>query len=209
MEIDDYLRLTFRHWRLIAAVICLGLAVGLAVSWLTPVTYDAAVNLTVERVNPKATADYQYDGYYVQQSTDDLAQTIVSWLGTPAVLVDIYQTAGWGLSVRSLDEVSRVFQAKKYSKQNVGLRINDRSEATAEKLAEAAAKTIEQRVSQINLDPDGKPMFAVTSTKPVVMSRQPSWLIGGGLGLIVGLLIGLALAFSIEVVKGQGRGDRA
>ena len=209
MELDDYFRLTFRHWRMIALMAGLGLIVGLGVSWLTPQTFDAAVNLTIERVNPKATADYQYDGYYIQQATDDMAQTMVSWLATPAVLVDIYESAGLGLTLRSLDEVSRVFQARKYSKQNVGLKITDRDQASAEKLATAAAAKIEQRVSQINLDSEGQPMFAVTSSKPVVLPRQPNWLLLGGLGLIAGCLVGWALAFSLEVVKGQGRGASA
>lgn len=209
MELDDSFRLTFRHWRMITAIACLGLIVGLGVQWLTPLTYDAAVNLMVERVNQESTADYQYDGYYAQQAADDLAQTVVSWLGTPSVLVEIYSAAGLDASFRSLDEASRRFQAKKYSNQNVGIRINERSSDTAEKLAVAAADTIKGRVSETNKTAGGQPMFKVVTGAVVVVARQSDWLTLGGLGLIAGGLAGWALAFSLEVVKGQGRGESA
>lgn len=201
MELDEYLRASFRHRWLILGTALLAAAAGFISVTLQPISYDTSVALTIHRVNQPNTGDFQYDGYYAMQASDFVAQTIVSWLGTPALVQQIYQAAGFDPSIRSIEEVGRRFQPKKLSAQSVAVRFTDESRTVAEKLAGAVSTTISDRVAQLDLTVDGKPSFKTEAASPVIVERQPKPWFAGGIGLIAGALAGWFIAAAVEGVK--------
>ena len=78
-------------------IIAIALVVGILsvlIAQFLPAKYDASVALNVIRVNREETGDYQYDGFYAIQASNLFAETIVSWLETPAVVKEIYEQSG-------------------------------------------------------------------------------------------------------------------
>src|SRR3989304_5680738 len=79
--------------RIIAIALIVGILSVLIAQFL-PAKYDASVALNVIRVNREETSDYQYDGFYAIQASNLFAETIVSWLETPAVVKENYEQSG-------------------------------------------------------------------------------------------------------------------
>ena len=204
MELDDYIRASLRHRWLIGLTALIALIASFALARFSPTTYDTSVAFTVRRINEPATTQYQYDGFYVLQATDLIAQTIVSWFGTPSIVREIYLTAGFDPSIKKMDEITRRFQPKKFSAQNVVLRFNDDSSDTALKLATAIQKNVSERVQKLVLTADEKPSFEVLTADPVIVEKKPDVIQSSILGAIAGLIIGLFLAAAVEGVKRSG-----
>ncbi len=204
MEFDDYLRASFRHLRLILLFTVLGLGVAYGVARVTPIVYDASVAVTIVRLNEPATSDYQYDAYYAMQATDLVAQTVVSWFGTPSFVSEVYTKAGFDPAIRSVDEVARRFRPKKASNQNVLIHFSDESRSTAEHLATAIVATLEERVPSLVRSVENAPSFGVEADAPVIVERKPKPGLTTTIGGVAGILVGLFIATAIEGVRRRG-----
>jgi capsular polysaccharide biosynthesis protein len=204
MELDDYLRASFRHVRIILVATLVGLLAAYGSVRLTPVRYDASVAVTVLRVNASSTADYQYDGYYALQSTDFVVQTIVGWFGTPSFVESVYRTAGYDPALRSVDEAARRFHPKKTSVQSLIIEFSDESRDVAGRLADSAVKELAGRVPTLITTEAGKPSFDIRADAPVILERKPNPGLTIAIGALAGLLVGLFVAAAVEGVHRRG-----
>src|SRR3990167_294282 len=110
---------------LIVIISLIGLGAGLIFSLIRPISYDTSLAFTINRINKQETAEYQFDGYYAIQASDLFSQTVMSWLMTPSVLLEIYQQAGIDPKISSLEEISSRFKTRQYSPQNIVVRYKE------------------------------------------------------------------------------------
>src|SRR3972149_9344829 len=120
--------------KIIAIALVVGISAVLIAKFL-PVKYDASVALNVIRVNREETGDYQYDGFYAIQASNLFAETIVSWLETPAVGKEIYEPSGKKDAVSGLSSLAGAFKTKKLSSQNITVEFSSKTEKEAAILA--------------------------------------------------------------------------
>jgi len=207
MELDDYIRSIFRHkWLII--IIPLIAAIGTyAYAHSVPITYDASVSMTIKRVNAPETVDFQYDEYYAIQASDLVAQTVVSWLATPSVVTEIYQQAEIDPAIKSLSEISKRFQTRKMSSQNILVKINEESAEVAKKLATVISDVVIERVGQLVTSTTSQASFEAQGAEPVVIEKKTDSVLFSFVGLIAGFFIGLFIAAAIEGVKRGSRQD--
>ncbi|MFH0805085.1 MAG: hypothetical protein V1916_02730 [Patescibacteria group bacterium] len=195
----------FNKYRLVIMVVTLvGLVSASVYSLVKPPYYDTSIAFAINRTNRQETAEYQYDGYYAIQAADLFSQTVMSWLMTPSVLLEIYQKAQIDPQISSLEELSARFKTKKFSPQNIVVRFRERDQATALKIGTAITATIEEKAVKSDQAADQQSLFQVQGTPPVTVERRPSLPLNALLGLVAGFIVSLLAAYLIEY---QRRGD--
>ena len=179
--------------KIIAIALVVGISAVLIAKFL-PVKYDASVALNVIRVNREETGDYQYDGFYAIQASNLFAETIVSWLETPAVVKEIYEQSGKKDAVLSLSDFAGAFKAKKLSSQNITVKFSSKTEEEAKMLASSLVSVVAKK-SQASLETSKKEaVFEIKSADPVIVKRTYDAAITFFAGLITGLALGILWA---------------
>lgn len=175
MELRQSILLFKRRVKL--SIVIFVLIVGGSFAWAygQPVRYTTSLSLSVNRLSPEPTSDYQYDGFYALQAADLFAQTVVSWLQAPPVLVEIYEQAGiTPPTVGSLRVLTTRFKTKKYSAQNIVVTYSSATKEEAAELAAALTKNMQQRTEAANRTAEDQALFTIQSTKPVIIKAQPN-----------------------------------
>ena len=186
---------------LIIIVTIVGLGASLIFSLVKPVYYDTSLSFAINRINRQETTQYQYDGYYSIQASDLFSQTVMSWLMTPSVLLEIYDQAKIDPKISSLEELAARFKTKQYSPQNLVVRFKERDQITSEKISQAIISVVESRAAAANQTSDNKALFQVVGAKPVIVQRQAVVWLNTLLGFLAGLLISCITAYIIEYLR--------
>ena len=195
MELRDYLKIFSRQKPLIIIFTLLVTIGAFLFAYNQPILYDTSISFTINRTAKQQTADYQYDGYYAMQASNLLANTIMSWLMTPSVLLEIYQQAGIKPQIKSIDQFSNQFKVKKFSAQNVVVRFKERNQETAEKIAHGVITVVQNKAQELNKTSKGESLFTVVGSLPVIVPFKASVALVTLIGLICGLLVGCLLAY--------------
>jgi capsular polysaccharide biosynthesis protein len=203
MELKDYLKILTQHKKIIIVLTLLIALAAFLYAYLQPVVYDTSISFTINRTAKQKTADYQYDGYYAIQASNLFAQTIMSWLMTPAFVLEVYQEAGVAPAVQSLDKLGSHFSSQRLSPQNVAVRFKEKDEATAKKIGRALIDKVEKKSSEINKTSEGDSLFNVVGYEPVIAPYKLSVKLATLIGFIVGFLFSCFLVYVVEYFKMQ------
>lgn len=193
---------------ILVAGILLGMVAALVFTFARPVTYDASISFSINRVNRQDTAEYQYDGYYAIQASDLFSQTVMSWFMTPSVLLEIYDQAKIDPNIQSLTDLSSRFKTKKYSPQNIVVQFAERDQSTAEKISQAIIDTVEQKAAIANQTADQKALFDVQGAKPVIVQHKSVLWLNLLIGAIAGFLVGFGLAYALAFMRRPQEGQQ-
>jgi ElaB/YqjD/DUF883 family membrane-anchored ribosome-binding protein len=209
MGLEDLIRFVRRSGALVLLTTVVAGGVAAAVASAQPKAVETSITFAVNRVNREPTPDYQYDGYYALQAADLFAQTVVSWLSTPAVVRDIYAEADIPVNARSLADYSGRFRTKKYSAQNITVRFTEADESTARTVATAVVATLQERTASLNETSDEKSIFALEASDPVVSIQRPPVGTAATIGALAGLLLGILAGAMREAAARVRNANRA
>ncbi len=198
MEFRETLNVFIRRKNLAFGIVLLIVAGAYVWAYVQPVRYTTSMSFSVNRLSRQSTPDYQFDGYYALQAADLFSQTIVSWLQTPSVLVEIYDSAGITTPVHSIRSLTSRFKTKKYSSQNIVVTFSAPSQEEAKRLATAITDVITARAKDVNRTTDDQSIFELTGSPPVIVKADPSPLLIGSISLVVGIVLALFLVPLVE-----------
>ena len=194
MELRDYLKIYWQQRWLIGLVVLVATATTFIVTASKPERTGVSESYAVNRLAQEATADYQYDGYYALQAVDLFSQTVVSWFLTPSVLQEMYQQANLDPEIASLNNLPSRFSVKRYSAQNIVIRFTESTPARAEKIAAAVRSVMESRAAKLNLTPEGKPLFEIVASLPVISPVKPNPWVFAAVALVLSMGLGMGIA---------------
>jgi capsular polysaccharide biosynthesis protein len=194
MELRDYLKIYWQQRWLIGLIVLIATATTFIVTSLKPERIGVSESYAVNRLAQPATADYQYDGFYALQAVDLFSQTVVSWFNTPSVLREIYLAANLDPEIASLNNLPSRFSVKRYSAQNIVIRFSESTHDRAERVANAMRTVMEERASKLNLTPEGKALFEVQGSVPVINPVKPNPWVLSAVALVLSGALGLGLA---------------
>lgn len=179
------------------------LVVG-AAAWmftvLAPQSYKAVTSFELTLVNRQQSPDYQYGAYYDLKAAELYTQHLMSLMMTPAVVQDVYETAGIGYEIDSIPRFTNRFRTKQYSAQNFVVEFSEYNPETAEKLSQAIATVIEKRSKETG-SINGDRVFAVTAAQPVIAPNVYSPVFIIVVGVLVGLLSSVILVYLREYFR--------
>jgi capsular polysaccharide biosynthesis protein len=205
MELREYLSVVNKYKWLVIFISLVAALIAFLLSYFKPVVYDASLSFAVNRTNREVTDQYQYDGYYAIQASDLVSQTVVSWFATPSVVKEIYNKAGVNPAFNSLDKYATLFQTKKYSCQNIGVKFTEKEEATAEKVAEATVEVVSTKVLELNKSADAKSLFEAVPSPAVILAVKPNVILNTVIALVAGLILSLLLVYIIQYFKEENK----
>ncbi len=201
MDFRDYLHIYWRQrWLIVGLTLTAAIAAYIAAA-TRPVMTGVSMSFAINRTNKEATAQYQYDGYYALQAADLFAQTAVSWFSTPSVLREVYDQANLDPEIRSLNSLPARFSVKKYSAQNIVVKFKERTTDRANSVAAAMKVVMEAKASRLNQSADGKSLFEIVASPPVVAPARPDGWLPGGVALILGFALSLFVAAARHFLK--------
>lgn len=190
------------HWKTVSAhkwfVLGFAVFVGVAAFFFSlyrPEVYRVTVSFDVMAENRPATSDYQYGAYYDLKAAEIFTQNVMSWLITPAVVVDVYRTADVGYSIDNIDTFTNRFTTKQLAAQNFTVAFSDTSRTNGEKLAQAIVKVVEARSQEALTDQDGQPLFQVVGSEPVIAQSNFGSTTTTAVGVVVGLVLAIILVY--------------
>lgn len=157
MEFKKILKILGQEKSLILGITILVVLLSLVFNIFQPTRYQVFLEVETKRINRPATPDYQYDEYYAIEAANLITETINSWFQSKNFSQRIFRLAGFDED--QLPKPQRFWGTKKLSAQNLEIKIRADNKNTAEELAKIIQKEIETKVSQLNLDQEGRPTF--------------------------------------------------
>jgi len=193
MTLKQFLRILWQEKALILGVTVLVAVVTLFFALFQPPKFEVYLDVEVKRTNQTATPDYQYDQYYVIQSSDFISNTINSWFESKNFARKILLEAGFDQN--DLPRLSRFLKIRKLSSQNLEIKITANTKKTAIGLGKIIKEEIQSRVVSLNLNEENKPVFRadinIGSPEQIWISMPYSLLAGFFGGLFLGIFLAL------------------
>lgn len=191
--LKNYLSYLLKHKIFIIVFTLLVLSASLLFNHFNGPSYKTIVSFDIRTANQPVTTDYQYEGYYALQASELFGQTILSWFLSPAFEQEVFQTAGVEKPKSALNWLKNYFQGKQLSAQLVTVKFSTRTKESAQKLAGQLIALTEAKAAQANLTSEGKTLFSVKASQPVISNAKlTAWLVGF-IALVVGLFISWAI----------------
>ncbi len=191
MDLKEYIKIIKNNFKLFLLIVVIVVAASFAYFCTRPVSYDTSLVLNITRGGASASTDYNYGGFYRLQADEKFAETVVRWLKSPRIVLDIFQEAGLDSKNISVKKLSKIFKAEKMSSQIVSISFSSESDKQAMKTAQAISKTVLQNTQVLNKDQKERDWFEVVALEPVIIESKISYI----LVFAVSLLAGIFLAF--------------
>lgn len=160
-----------------------------------PPSYQAIQTYTIALVNRAQTPDYQYGSYYDLKGAELFTQHAMSLLRSPALIEEIFQTAGVQYEIDNLNRFTSQFRTDQDSSQQFTVRFSRYTRGEAEALAAAMSDILTREVAAAHIDEAEKSLFALTSYAPVVIYNEVNVWLFTALGFVVGALCAIVLVY--------------
>lgn len=196
MELQDYLTIARKRWRVIALVTLLVVGVAAASSALATKVYESSTQFFVSTTGASDSGALLQGSTFTQQRVKSYAQLLT----TPRVLDQVAQSTG--VDPAGLD--TRVRATTPPDTVLIDVAVRDADPEVAQQIAAAIAEVFPQTVAELE-SPAGAETspVKVTLVKPPSVSSSPvspQPVRNIGLGLLIGLLAGLGAAMLREVL---------
>lgn len=203
MELRDYLKIIGKKiWVFLACIIIITLGSYLFTK-MQPISYEGGFSAYVI-VNDGANSNlsindkyFSYDDYYAWQSSTAFADTVVSWLGDPANITEIYAKTNSTINTGGLKNYSKLFTVKKQLPSTVVVSIDSRDKNEVENLLAGAQEFIKAKTADwINRGIIQNTAIDVNNS--IIVTQKPAVALNSALGLVAGIIIGLVLVFFVD-----------
>lgn len=205
MELTDYARILRRNWRLVLATVLVVLALGAALTALTPREYQAKAQLYVSAAGGDSFSDLVQGGSFTQRQVATYADIMTSPLVLDQVITEL------GLPESSPDLAERVTTIVPPDTVLIDVSVTDRDPVQAAAIANAVAGEFAGAVQELErVGEGGDSPVKATVTQPATAPQLPSSpqpLRNLLLAAVLGLLVGGGLAVLRDLLDTRVKGE--
>lgn len=195
MHPSGYLRATAHRWRIVLCTLTLGGVIGAGVSLLTPATYSTQVQFFVSTADARNSSQLAESGAFARARVKSYTQLI----STAKVLDPVAQEVG---NLSPGDLAKRITASAPPDTVMIDVRVTDRSAQQTRRIADALAQQLPRTVESLEQIPNDAvspvKVTLVSAPRASVTQVSPKPLRNIALGLSLGLLLGIALAWMRE-----------
>lgn len=196
MDLQTYLRILRKHWRMVPLVTLLVVALAAGVTYLTPKSYQSQLQFFVSTVDATDNSQLAQGSNFLQQRVKSYSQLLTA----PLVLQPVVRELGL---TTSPDQLARQISATiPTDTVLINVTVKDRDPAQAEKIAGAVGQQFPKTISSLEQvsAAHGQSPVKVTLTKtptldPSPVSPRPIR------NLALGLILGLIAAFAAVLLR--------
>lgn len=190
MELKEYIKIFKKRWKLFVGVVVSVLVIGVLIQSLLPIKYKVNVDLNITRIGyQKNTNGYRYDEFYRLQADERFADTVVRWLESDRVKIDISND----VRVSSFEKI----KARRLSSQMISVNFLIREKRYSEKIVNSMAKILDKKTMELNKYQQDPNWFKILISQPTVSDHRLSF---GKLILIL-LLSGIFIGTWVVFIK--------
>lgn len=205
MGLHDYLRLLRRNLILLIVMVDLGLGLAIAYSLIRPPTYAATAELFVSTQQATNGQDLSQGGNYAQQVVKNYASVAT----TPYVLEPVIKQLGLHTTAARLKDEVAVDAPS--SLTMIEITVSDGSAVRSADIANAVSSSLTRAVPVLSPSGAGQtsPVKIKLVTPAVVPDTpaSPNLPLNLGIGLLTGLILGLAIAVIRDVLDTRVRSE--
>lgn len=205
MTVERCVQVVRRRWRAVLAACLLGVLIAAVFSALVPKVYAATISMYISAQTPdSATAAYQ--GGLLSQAR---ATSYVELLDGPRVAGQVQRDLSLPYSVSEIQDQMQA--STKLDSVLLDLRVTNDDPQTALAIAADVGKIFPGIVAEIERPTTAAqvPSVAVRLVQPPILGEDPVWPPGLALtlpvGAIIGFLVGIAIAFALDVADTRVR----
>ncbi|MCW2496262.1 polysaccharide biosynthesis tyrosine autokinase [Jatrophihabitans sp.] len=200
MNLRSYLRVLRERWKLVLFFLVASIGVAVVVTVESPKVYTASVQVFVQPTS-SVTSQTQYTGVVAGQA---LVTTYASLATTP----DIIQAVKNDLHLEITDSALRgkITASAPLAQSLVVLSVTDRSPNRAAAIANSAGRSFTTVIEKFSEDNNHLPTVKLFVTQPATAPSSPTspnTILNIGIGFVLGLLIGAALAVARDIVDNR------
>jgi len=192
VDIAEYITTLRRRWRVVVAAVLAGLLAGAAVAWLTPRTYSASSRsfVTIGGEGDSGSSIVQESQFTLQR-----VKSYTELVSSPEVLRPVIDDLGLGVSVNQLR--SRVSAKSPLNTVLLDITATDGNARRAARISDAVSRQLATTIENLEKPRNGQSPVVVTLIQTASVPTKPASprpVLDLGLGLLVGLALGLAIA---------------
>ncbi len=194
MELREYYKILKNNFSILVTTIAVFLVIAYAWTVRVSQSYIASVALNISRNDIQSTADYRYDQYYRIEADEKFSDTVEQLFRIPGVAQEIFSRAQVNKNY-TLGQLRKSFKATKLSPELVEVHYTCDSKETADKISEAIASVVSERVKSLNKNSSDDTWFSIIPSNYIVSKNDQNIYLNLGVAFIGGLLVGILLAF--------------
>lgn len=197
MELKEYLAIIKSNFKLFGSVIAIVILASFSYFYLKSISYEVSLVLNITRSGAQKSDQYKFDDFYRLQADEKFAETLVQWITSPRLALDIWTRTGNNPENLNLKQLSKLFKAEKLSSQIVSVKFSAANPETAKKLADSIVAVISQETAALNQDQQEENWFQIRALNPVILiSRVNPFLL-----FLASFAMGIFLGFWIVLVR--------
>lgn len=197
MEFKEYLAIIKSNFKLFGSIVAIVILASFSYFYLKPISYEASLVLNITRSGLQKSDQYKFDDFYRLQADEKFAETLVQWIKSPRVALDIWTAAGNSSENLSLKQLTKLFKAEKLSSQIVSVKFSTANPETAKKISDSIIKIVSRETAALNQDQQEENWFEIVALSPVILiSRVNPFLL-----FLATLAMGIFLGFWIVLVR--------
>jgi len=110
MELKEYLAIIKADFKLFGSIIAIIILASFGYFYLKPISYEASLILNITRNGAQKSDQYKFDDFYRLQADEKFAETLVQWIKSPRLALDIWTASGNNPKNLSLKQLSKLFK---------------------------------------------------------------------------------------------------
>lgn len=204
MELREFLYALRKEWKLLLGTVVL--VVGGVFLWqaVKPDTYQTIVSLHIARSfdASQKSDEYRYGDFYRLQADERFADTVVRWLLSPAIVLDILKEAEIPLHTIQYKNLTKQFQPKRLSSQFIEVRFLIFQEEDGKKIADGMRSVLNKQSENLNIDsPEKNGWFVIVVDTPITYLAVWDWKRTLIFTFCIGGLFGVWLIVAKEYIR--------
>lgn len=199
LELRDYLRVLRKGWTVVLACVLAGIAVGAVLVLTTTKIYEATTQLFVAASS--ATSQTANDLSEGNTFAQDQVQSYTFMATSPTVTGAVIKDLGLDMTTRQLAQ--KIKATAPLNRVLINVSVQDTNPAQAAKLSNAVALEFSKFVEATVQTESDKPVVKLTVIHPASApnySIKPRKTLDIGLGLVAGLILGIAIVLIREML---------
>jgi capsular polysaccharide biosynthesis protein len=202
MTLKRYLEIIIKNVWIIIIVVLVALGATYFFTTRLPDKYTGSLTIyTYIQPDSNSHQDYyQYDGYYLYESSSLFTDSVVGWFNDPSNVSLIYDNANQQLPHTNIKNYQKLIQAKKNEQSSVQILVSSDSENYVRSVLESSREFTLNKIDSMQKKGLSKNIYLDTSD-PFIITEKPSLTINMVVALIISIALGLSIVYFTEYMK--------
>lgn len=191
MELKEHIFIFKKNIKIFFLAIIIILIISALTRFFWPEIFSSSLVLNITRSGFQETSDYTYDSFYRLQADERFAHTVVNWLSSPRIVIDIYNDANVSLTKMKKWKIRKIFKVRQLSSQAIQVNYSAPDVKTAQKISLSINKILNEEIAKLNQFQKEKNWFILLTGEPVIEKSAPEWKFVILFSFVFGIFIGI------------------